>query len=105
MIHPYLEERKVQLIDTCHQYGIKSLYAFGSVVRQDFSPLSDVDFLVEYKQEENDPIRRFEIFLELKERMEMIVGRKVDILQEKDLTNPYLKHFILQEKEKIYAEA
>lgn len=105
MIHPFVDEKRRQLIDACHHYGIKALYAFGSVVRQDFSPTSDVDLLVEYKDEETDPIKRFETFLELKNRMEGILGRKVDILQEKDLTNPFLKHFILQEKEKIYAEA
>ncbi len=105
MIHPFVDEKRRRLIDACYHYGIKSLYAFGSVVRQDFSPTSDVDLLVEYKDEETDPIKRYETFLDLKNQMEGILGRKVDILQEKDLTNPFLKHFILQEKEKIYAEA
>jgi uncharacterized protein len=105
MIHPYLQEKKGKLIDICRNFGIKELYAFGSVVRKDFSPSSDVDFLVEFKDTMKDPIERFDIYLDLKRQLEDILDRKVDILQEKDLTNPFLKHFIFQEKEKIYAEA
>jgi len=100
MIHPFVDEKRKQLIDACHHYGIKSLYAFGCVVRQDFSPTSDVDLLVEYKFEETDPIERFETFLGLKKRMEGILGRKVDILQEKDLINPFFKTFYTAGKRK-----
>jgi uncharacterized protein len=105
MIHPILEEKKGKLIDICRNFGIKELYVFGSVVRKDFSSSSDVDFLVEFKNFNLDPLQQFDVYLEVKKQFEDILGRKVDILLEKDLINPFLKHFIFQEKEKIYAEA
>ncbi len=55
-------------------YGIASLYLFGSVAHDEAHVDSDVDLLVEFKQ----PIGLFE-FIELQQRLESILGCKVDL--------------------------
>lgn len=56
------------------QFGIKSLYLFGSTARDEARPDSDVDLLVEF----NRPLGLFE-FIELQQRLESILGCKVDL--------------------------
>ncbi len=44
-----IEYKREATADLCRKYGVASLYVFGSVLREDFSPCkSDVDFLVEF---------------------------------------------------------
>jgi hypothetical protein len=56
------------------RYGIASLFLFGSVARDEARPGSDVDLLVEFKQ----PIGLFD-FIELQQRLESLLGCKVDL--------------------------
>lgn len=56
------------------QYGIKSLYLFGSTARDEARPDSDVDLLVEF----NRPLGLFE-FIELQQKLESILRCKVDL--------------------------
>ncbi|HSK13839.1 MAG TPA: nucleotidyltransferase domain-containing protein [Phnomibacter sp.] len=100
-----LQLKKNEIIDLCKASGIKSLYAFGSAVRNELSDESDYDFLYEFRNKETDPIKEFEKYLEIKGRMQDVLGRNVDLIQYDQLTNPYLKHFINKEKVIIYAEA
>jgi len=60
--------------DLAGQYGIDSLYLFGSVARDEAREDSDVDLLVEFKY----PIGLFE-FIELQQRLETLLGCKVDL--------------------------
>ena len=100
-----LLSRKNEISALCRQFGIKSLYVFGSAVRDDFSRESDIDFLYEFENPGNDPLNSFERLLELKNQFQTLLGRKVDMIQYNQLDNPYLKHFINQEKVKMYGEA
>ncbi len=43
-----LEIRKNNLIELCQEFKVKRLYAFGSVVGNDFSDTSDIDFLLSF---------------------------------------------------------
>lgn len=96
-----------KIIDACKKHHVKALYLFGSAARSnDFTEKSDVDFLVEYnyKEETNDNnvFQRVENAESLKEKLEKIMAREVDLIQEKNIRNKFLKYFINKEKKLIY---
>ena len=71
--------------------GVRSLALFGSVVRGEARPDSDVDILVKFSK----PVGLFE-FIRLKHRLEEILGRSVDLVTRAAL-KPQLRDRILEE--------
>lgn len=68
-----LPERAIA--ELCRRYRVRKLALFGSVLRDDFTPGSDVDVLIEFEPEEVVGFRLFEIEAEL----EGLIGRKIDL--------------------------
>jgi len=64
-----------QLAEFCTRNGISRLALFGSVLREDFSPESDIDVLVEFEPSRTPGLKFFSMESELSE----MVGRKVDL--------------------------
>jgi uncharacterized protein len=73
------------------KFGVKSLALFGSVVRGEAKPTSDIDILVEFAQ----PIGLFG-FIRLKQRLSEILGRQVDLVTPQAL-KPQLRDRSLHE--------
>ena len=93
------------LVEFCTRWRIRELALFGSVLRDDFGPDSDIDLLVTF--EPDAPWSLFDI-VRVKQEFEGMVGRKVDIIERPALEkhhNPYLKHAILSEARTIYSAA
>jgi predicted nucleotidyltransferase len=84
----------------CHKWKIKEFALFGSVLREDFRPDSDVDVLVTF---EPDGGFTFENFMEIQEEIEGIFGRKVDLVEKGHIRNPFRRYEILTTKEVVYA--
>jgi uncharacterized protein len=85
----------------CQSYKVKSLYAFGSSTNDSFnSESSDIDLLVEI--EYLDPIERGEKLMSFWDQLEGFFNRKVDLLTESSLRNPFLKKSIDSTKVLIY---
>lgn len=74
-----------------NQQGVKSLAVFGSLVRGETTPASDIDMLVEF----NRPVGLFE-FIRLKSYLEELTGRRVDLVT-KDALRPEMRVEILSE--------
>lgn len=72
-------------------FGIKSLGVFGSLVRHEEKPDSDIDILVEFSQTPG-----FFRFLDLEKQLTDLTGRKVDLVT-KNALKPALKEDILKE--------
>jgi predicted nucleotidyltransferase len=90
----------------CEKWGIAELAAFGSVLREDFGPESDVDLLVTW-QEGRVPRRLFDI-IALKDEFEEMLGRPVDLLERQIVEsdeNPYRRRGILRDAESFYVAA
>jgi predicted nucleotidyltransferase len=100
-----LINKKVEIIKLCKAFDLKSLFVFGSAVRDDFKNDSDIDFLYEPKEKSENPIEAFDRYLLLQTELENLLGHKVDLIEYNQLSNPYLKHFINQEKVEVYTEA
>lgn len=92
---------KDRLVEFCRKYGISKLSLYGSVLRDDFGPESDVDVLVQFGPGRTIGLRIIDIEQELSELLGG--GHKVDIVSEKYL-NPRLRERILASAEVHYAE-
>jgi hypothetical protein len=85
----------------CKDHSVKYLYAFGSSVTGKFDVnKSDIDLLVEI--ESLDPIERGENLLALWDLFEIFFRRKVDLLTDSSIRNPYLRKSIDSTKVLIY---
>ena len=95
--NPYREE----ITHLCHQYNVKRLFAFGSVLTDKFDEQSDVDLIVDFdKQAIND---HFVNYFDFKYSLEDVFHREVDLLEEQPIRNSYLKQNIESSKTLIYA--
>lgn len=96
-----IEEPKIkQIQQLCEENKVKSLYAFGSVTRDDFNESSDIDLIVDF--EEKDPFTYTDLYLNLKAKLETILKRQVDLLEERAIRNPLFKQQLENTKVKIY---
>ena len=81
-------------------YGIKTLGVFGSFVRNEQKVKSDIDLIVEL--DEMDPVEKGEKLIILWDKFEELFGRKVDLLSNTQVRNPYLQKGIDATKQLIY---
>jgi len=95
-----LDSYRDQINILCKKHKVKYLFAFGSVLSKNFSEKSDVDLLVDIKSK--DPINYAENYFDLKFELEDLLKRKIDLLEEKAIRNPYLKENIDNSKLLIY---
>jgi len=84
----------------CRRWKIKEFALFGSVLREDFQPDSDVDVLVSF--EPDIPWSLFD-WVDMIEELKEIFGREVDLVEKSGLRNPFRRHGILSTRQVIYA--
>lgn len=85
----------------CRQHGIAELSLFGSVLRPDFRPDSDVDVLVEF-----EPHVRVGLFtlIRMEEQLGGLLGRRVDLVTKKALS-PHIRDRVMATREILYVRA
>jgi hypothetical protein len=88
------------LADFCRHNHIRSLSFFGSVLREDFGPQSDVDVLVEFEPGQVPGLE----FVRMKEELSQLLGRRVDLNTPSSLS-PYFRDEVLREAERVYGPA
>ncbi|MEA3110102.1 MAG: uncharacterized protein QOI88_4707 [Gammaproteobacteria bacterium] len=102
-MHPLIENNREAIARLCGLHGVRSLEAFGSILRDDFDAgRSDVDVLVEFEAQAADS---FSNFLDLKESLEALFQRPVDLVELGAIRNRRLRYYIEQSKSSIYAAA
>lgn len=102
-MHAYIAEKKEELAELCRRYDVVRLEVFGSAARAaDFDPdTSDADFLVEFDPDSTLP--PFEQYFGLAEELRKALGRPVDLVENHEFRNPYLRASINQSRELVYA--
>ncbi len=101
IIRDQISKKKEDFIFLCKSHRVKYLYAFGSSTDDRFDPkTSDIDLLVEI--DSPDPIDRGEKLLSIWDLFENFFNRKVDLLTESSIRNPYLRKSIESTKVLIY---
>ena len=92
-----IDRKELSLL--CRQWRVKRLDVFGSVLRPDFRPDSDVDVLVSFEDSAGWDL--FDL-VEFREELERIFGCKVDLVEEQALVNPIRRKAILEAKVVLY---
>ncbi len=95
-----IEQNKNQIETLCKLHEVEKLYLFGSATNSNFSETSDIDFLVKFKP--FDLKKYFINYLDLKEKLYLLLNRNIDLVEEQTLKNPYLIKSINKNKELIY---
>lgn len=88
------------LRDFCRRHHIRRLSFFGSVLRDDFGPESDVDVLVEFEPDHVPGLA----FFDMQDELSGILGRRVDFNTAQDLS-PYFRDRALADAEDQYVAA
>ena len=94
------EQHKENLQHLCRKHQVRSLAAFGSVLRQDFKQSSDIDLIVDI--DDADPLSYADKYFALKFALEDLFSRSIDLLEEKELRNPCLRQRINETKVLLY---
>jgi len=97
MIHVAVD--KTQIAAFCRKHRIRRLALFGSVLRDDFGPESDVDALVEF---EPDAHVGFLALARAARELSALLGRRVDLVPQAGL-KPLIRDEVLTEAEELYA--
>src|SRR5215204_384974 len=97
----FIENKKPELQQLCKKYAVKSMYLFGSASKGDFKKESDIDLLITFQELTFD--KYTDNYFELHEALESLFSRKVDLVTERSLSNPYFIQSIDQTKQLLYA--
>ena len=97
-----IDKYREQVALLCQRTGALQLDAFGSAVRDDFdAETSDLDFLVDF--DPLPPAQYADAYFTLKEGLEALFDRSVDLVTLSSLVNPYFWDRIAAERRTIYA--
>ena len=99
-MNPQVQLDRDALAAFCRKWRIRELSIFGSALRDDFGPESDLDFLVSF--EPGTPLDLSDL-LDMKDELEALHGRPVDIVEKEALRNPWRRYEILRTREVLYA--
>lgn len=95
-----MEELEIKrLVDVCRKHGTRKIMLFGSFVRGDAGPESDIDLIVEFLRPTG-----FLALVKLERELSEVMGRKVDLVTEQAIS-PHLRDRIQEEQQVIYEAA
>src|SRR5947208_16826540 len=89
-----------EIEDFCRRWKIVEFSLFGSVLRDDFRPDSDVDVMVKFIPD--DPWSLFDV-AQMKLELEKIFSRPVDLVEEGSMRNPFRRRSILAGQQVSYS--
>lgn len=84
----------------CRMTKVRKLDIFGSALGDRFTPGSDIDVLVDFDRTEDGNL--FNRYFDLKEGLENLFKRKVDVVVEKAVKNPYFRESFEKSKRTVY---
>jgi len=97
-LHVDVDRQRIKAF--CNKWRVQKLSVFGSALREDFGPESDVDLLVELRPGHGLTLYDW---VDMIEELEGIFGRKVDLVAKSGLKNPFRREAILRTAEVVYA--
>ncbi len=102
VMHEMIEQKRAEIEALSRGLDIRRLDLFGSAVGGSFDPASsDVDVLVEFDLRPG--FDYFGTYFDLKEGLERILGRPVDIVSATSIRNPYFRDQVMRTREPLYA--
>jgi predicted nucleotidyltransferase len=95
-----ISQHKDVINTLCKSHKVKSLYAFGSILTDQFTDQSDIDLIVDFS--EIQLLDYSDNYFDLKFALEDTFNRSVDLIEDKAIKNPYFKKAIEKNKALIY---
>lgn len=95
-----IEIHKNQIIELCDTHNVKELYLFGSILTDNFNDSSDIDMLIQFNQIEL--LKYFDNYMDLKEKLEKIINRPIDLVENQAIKNPIFRKVIDRDKRLFY---
>lgn len=100
-LNSLIKDKRNDFVNLCRLHRVSKIYAFGSSITDHFDHgKSDIDVIVDL--DIKDPIEYGETLLSLWDNLEVFFERKVDLLTEDSIHNPYLRKSIEATKKLIY---
>jgi predicted nucleotidyltransferase len=96
-----IEERKEQIHALCRKYAVIELYLFGSALREDFGPHSDIDLAVVFSRK--GIAGSFDQYFDFKSELEQLLQRPVDLVCAASVRNGVFRRELDETKRLIYA--
>jgi hypothetical protein len=102
-VQAIVEDQKQELSRLCQKYDVEFMYLFGSATSaNDFKDSSDIDILISFKP--NISVAKYtDNYFDLHNELEDLFNRKVDLITENSLSNPYFIKSINETRMLIYA--
>jgi predicted nucleotidyltransferase len=95
--------KRDELAALCRRHGVASLDLFGSGTRDDWDMVeSDLDFVVSFRDGESRGLE--DRYLALAEDLESLFGRRVDLMTEASIRNPYFREAVDATRVTLYEE-
>lgn len=91
-----------KIFDLCRIHKVRTLSVFGSILTDRFSEDSDVDMLVDFEAFDPDELDYVNNYFGLRDSLENLFNRKVDLIEEKGLRNKYFIADVYRTKRLIY---
>lgn len=95
-----IEQNIAAISELCGAHKVDRLFVFGSVLTDRFNAQSDVDFVVKFANV--DPHLYFDNYMNLKEALEKLLNRSVDLLEDQAIRNPILRKSVDETKKLVY---
>lgn len=95
-----LQKHTIEISKLCDAHKVKRLYAFGSILTDKFNEHSDVDFIVEFNSV--DINQYADNYYDLKFSLQDILKRKVDLLEQKAIKNPFFLEVLKNQRQLVY---
>jgi predicted nucleotidyltransferase len=95
-----LDKNIDKIRDLCTKHKVGKLFVFGSVLTNRFRSDSDLDFIVDF--EDIDLYDYADNYFDLKYSLENLFKRDIDLLEDKAISNPYLRQSIDSSKQLVY---
>ncbi|MBC3786669.1 nucleotidyltransferase family protein [Spirosoma utsteinense] len=91
------------IVRLCKIHKVKSLYAFGSVLTNEYDGDSDIDLIVEFAP--IDVAEYADNYFDFKFSLQDILKRPIDLLEEKAIKNPYFRQSLNQQRQLVYGQS
>lgn len=95
-----VEQNIKKLNELCENHNVKELYVFGSILSENFNENSDIDLLIQFSA--FDLSKYFNNYMDLKEKLEILFQRPIDLVENQSIKNPVFRKVIDREKQLVY---
>jgi len=95
-----IEKNIDSLIILCKQHKVRELYLFGSILTPKFNKDSDIDMLVQF--DNVDILEYADNYFDFKEKIEKLLGREIDLLENQAIRNPIFRKILDRDKKIVY---